>query len=129
MISFLKKLGQILVSAAGVASGVGPIVLPLLGSSKNKVATDISTGINDLTAIGQTTLQIETAFANIPNSTGEQKLQALMPLTANILKTSELIAGKKIANETLFTKAVQEISQGVVDMLNSVDPAEATKAA
>lgn len=124
--TFLKKLGTILVNLAGIAAGVGPIILPFLGSGKaSQVA---STAVNDLTAVGQTIVQIETAFAAIPGATGPQKLAAAIPLVGNIIKTSELVSGKKIANEALFTQAVQEYTQATVDLLNSIDHNEAKTA-
>lgn len=125
-LTFLKKLGQILANVAGVAVGIGPIITPFLGSGK--AATVATTAVNDLTAIGQTVTQIETAFASIPNSTGPQKLQAAIPLVSNIIKTSELVTGKKIANEALFTQACQEYTQATVDLLNSIDQNEAKTA-
>ena len=121
--TFLKKLGQILVNLAGIAIGIGPIITPFLGSGK--VAAGATIAVNDLTAIGSTIVQIETAFAAVPGSTGAQKLQASIPLVGNIIKTSELVAGKKIANEALFTTAIQEYAQATVDLLNSIDHNEA----
>ena len=121
--TFLKKLGQILLNVAGIAVGIGPIVLPFLGSGKaQQVATK---GLNDLTAIGQVIVQIETAFAAVPGSTGEQKLQAAIPLVSNIISTSEMVVGKQIANKDLYTKAVQEYAQATVDLLNAIHPDEA----
>ena len=124
--TFLKKLGTILVNIAGVAVGVGPIIAPFLGSGK--VAQVTGTSINDLTSVASVIVQIETAFAAVPGSTGAQKLQAAIPLVGNIIKTSELVSGKKITNETLFTKAVQEYAQATVDLLNSLDPNAAQQA-
>lgn len=124
--TFLKKLGTILVNVAGVAVGVGPIIQPFLGSGK--VAAGATTVVNDLTAIGSTIVQIETAFAAVPGSTGAQKLQAAIPLVGNIIKTSELVVGKKIANEALFTQAIQEYTQATVDLLNSIDQGAAVPA-
>lgn len=121
--TFLKKLGSILVNLAGIAAGVGPIITPFLGSGK--AASVTGTVVNDLTSIGSTIVTIETAFAAIPGATGAQKLAASIPLIGNIIKTSELVAGKKIANEALFTQAVQEYAQATVDLLNSIDQAEA----
>lgn len=121
--SFLKKLGQIIVNVAGVAVGVGPLIVPFLGSGKAPAIA--GSAINDLTSIGSLVVQIEAAFAAVPGSTGAQKLQAATPLVANIVKTSELVAGKKIANEALFTQACVEYTQATVDLLNSIDPGEA----
>ncbi len=116
--SFLKKLGTILANVAGIAVGIGPIITPFLGSGK--VAAGATTAVNDLTSISSLVVTIEAAFASIPNSTGAQKLQALVPLVANIIKTSEMVAGKKIADEAKFTLGCQEIAQGAVDVLNSI---------
>lgn len=109
---------------AGIAAGVGPIITPFLGSGKAVVGT----AVNDLTAIGSIIAQMEAAFAVIPGSTGAQKLAASIPLVGNIIKTSELVAGKKIANEALFTQAIQEYAQATVDLLNSIHPDEAKPA-
>ena len=120
--TFLKKLGQVLLKVIALAAGVGPIIQPFLGSGK--AAQTTGTVVNDLTAIGSVIVQIETAFGAIPNSTGAQKLQAAIPLVANIIKTSELVVGKKIANEALFTQAVTEYAQATVDLLNAIHPDE-----
>lgn len=117
--TFLKKLGQVLLKIVGIAAGVGPVIQPFLGSGA--AATTTATVTNDLTAIGSVIVQIETAFAAIPGSTGAQKLQAAIPLVGNIIKTSELVTGKKIANEAMFTQAITEYAQATVDLLNSLD--------
>lgn len=118
MLTFLKKLGQILLNVAGVATGIGPIISPFIGSSASKV---ITTGTNDLTSIAQLVVTVETAFA-ASGGTGVDKLKALIPLVQNIVKTSEVVSGKKIADDVLFTKGCQEIGQGMVDVLNSIHP-------
>jgi hypothetical protein len=120
--TFLKKLGSVLLKIVGIAAGVGPIVGPLLGSGESAKVT--GTIVNDLTSIGSVVTMIETAFGAVPGSTGAQKLQAAIPLVGNIIKTSELVVGKKIANEALFTQSIQEITQGMVDLLNSIDQSE-----
>ena len=120
--TFLKKLGTILANVAGIAIGVGPIIGPFLGSGKAAQMTGMV--VNDLTSIGALIVQIETMGAAV-GLTGPQKLQAAIPLIGNIIKTSEMVAGKKIANEALFTQAVQEYAQATVDLLNSIDQGEA----
>lgn len=126
MLTFLKKLGQILLNVAGVATGLGPLVGNLFGSGK--AGQVVGTVTNDLTSIAQLVVTIETAFAAIPNSTGAQKLEALVPLVANIISTSQVVAGKKIAQSELFTKGCTEVAQGMVDILNSIHPDEAAHA-
>ena len=119
--TFLKKLGQLLATLSAVAAGVYPLVQPLLGSGKAKEIT--GTAVNDLTQIASLVVQIETALQGKP---GAEKLAALIPLVANVVKTSEVVSGKKIANEDLFTKGVQELAQGAVDVLNSLHEDAAT---
>ena len=114
--TFLKKLGTVLANLVGIAAGVGPLIMPFLGSGKAAQVT--GTAVNDLTAIGGVVVQIETALQGI---TGVDKLKAAIPLVGNIIKTSEMVVGKHIANETLFTQAVQEYTQATVDLLNSLD--------
>lgn len=121
--TFLKKLGTILANVAGVAIGIGPIIQPFLGSGK--VSQVVQTGTNDLNAVAQVVLMIETAMQGQP---GTAKLAAVIPLVGNIIKTSELVSGKKIANEALFTQAIQEYAQATVDLLNSIDQSEAKTA-
>ena len=120
--TFLKKLGQVLLKVVALAAGIGPVIMPFLGSGKASQVT--GTVVNDLTSIGQVVVQIETALVAVPNSTGAQKLQAALPLVSNIIATSEMVAGKKIANQALFTQACTEFTQATVDLLNSIHPDE-----
>lgn len=126
MLTFLKKLGQIILQVGGVATGLYPLVQPLLGSGK--AATVAGTGVNDLTQIAKLVIQIEAAFGAVPGMTGAQKLQALVPLVKNIITTSEIVVNKKVANDELFSKGCTEIAQGVVDVLNSIHPDDAAHA-
>lgn len=123
--SFLKKLGQLLVNVAGIAVGIGPIIGPFLGSGKAGQVT--GTVVNDLTAIGSLIVQIE-SVGNVAGLTGPQKLKAVIPLVTNVVRTSELVSGKKIANEALFTQACTEYAQATVDLLNSIHGDEAKTA-
>jgi len=127
MNSFLKKLGHVLakigtgvVDAAGIAAGVGPIISPFLGSGK--AASVVTVGVNDLTAIAQQVVIVETA---LQGKTGADKMAALIPLVGNILATSQIVSGKKIANQELYTKAIQEFAQAAVDLANAISEGEA----
>lgn len=120
--TFLKKLGQILLKGALVASGVLSLVSPMLGS---KVSAIIGKVVDDFTLIGNQVVTVEVA---LNGKTGAEKFAALLPLVAGIIRTSELVGGKEIANEDLFQKGVQEVAQGVVDILNAVHEKEAQRA-
>lgn len=119
--TFLQKLGKVLgtvVNIAGIAAGVGPVLQSFLGSAAPKVASTIGTVTNDLSAIGGIVVQAEAMIQ--ASGSGIQKLAAATPLVANIIQTSELISGKKIANETLFIQGSQKITSGMADILNSL---------
>lgn len=122
--TFLKKLGSILAKAVAIAVGIGPLVEPFLGSGK---AAEVGTSIvNDLTSIGQVVVQAE-AMIQTPGS-GATKLAAAAPLVQQILATSQLVSGKKIANPALFAGAATAITSAVADILNSIDQGEAKTA-
>ncbi len=119
--SFLKKLGTVLASVASTAIGLGPIVTPLLGGGGNKATGVITTVTNDLTLIGSVIAQVETIFAGI-DGTGPQKYKAAVALVGPIIKTSQLVSGKKIADPAMLQRGIDEVTQGVVDVLNSLHP-------
>lgn len=122
--TFLSKLGKVLatiVNIAGIAAGIGPILGGFLGSKvSGAVSTVTGKIVNDLTAVGQTVLMAETMIQG--TGTGAMKLAAATPLVAQIIQTSELVAGHKIANEALFIQGSQKITSGVADILNSIHP-------
>ncbi len=120
--TFLKKLGQLLLKGASIAAGIYPIVQPLLGSKAQAVGGTI---VNDLTLVANQVVTVETA---LEGKTGADKFAALLPLVAGIIRTSELVSGKEIADEAKFQLGVQEVAQGVVDVLNSIHEKEAKTA-
>src|SRR5689334_17137471 len=113
--NFLKKLGQILASAALYGVGAGPIAERFLGSGK--ASAIVSTAVNDLTQIAALVTQAE---AMLQNTAGPDRMKAVLPLITNVIKTSEVVSGKKIANETQFNQGCQEVAQGVFDILSSI---------
>ena len=121
--NFLKKLGTILANAAGIAVGVGPIIQPFLGSGK--AAAVVTTGTNDLTVIAQLVLQAEAMMQTAP---GADRMAAVLPLITNVIKTSQIVSGKKIADEATFNKGCQEVAQGVFDVLSGIHGDEAKTA-
>lgn len=124
VLTFLSKLAQIILSVSGIAQTIGPIIKPFLGSGEK--AQYVTTVTNDLTAVGQVVLQAETLLQGTKK--GADRLAAAAPLVSNILKTSELIAGKKIADDALFSQAASKITSGVADLLNSISADEAKHA-
>jgi hypothetical protein len=109
--SFLSKLGQIVATVTGLA----PLFPALFGSAK--VTQAVTVGVNDFNAIAQVIVQVETA---LQGKTGADKFTAAVNLVGPIIRTSQLVSGKKIADEALLQKGINEVTQGVVDVLNSI---------
>ena len=122
--TFLGKLGKYLAEGVAVASGLWPMVQPFFGSATK--AQQIGTVvINDLTSIASVVVQAE-AILQQPGS-GAQKLAAAAPLVQNIIRTSELVSGHKIANEALFTQGCTDLTSAVAEILNSLDGGNVAK--
>lgn len=112
--TFLSKLGKFLAEGVAVLTGLGPLITPYLGAKASAVVT---TTTNDLTAVGSVVVQAE---ALLGAGTGPAKLAAAAPLVANIVKTSELVSGHSIANETLFIQGCTDLTNAVAEILNSL---------
>ena len=114
--SFLAKLGKVLLTEAASITGILPVIQPLLG--RNNKLEPVAAKITDtLTLIGTSVVTIEMA---LNGKQGAEKFAALVNLVGPLIRTSELVAGKEIANEAMFQKGINEIAQGAVDILNSL---------
>jgi hypothetical protein len=115
--SFLKKLGQVVAQVGALALGIGPLVSPLFGSKGDQVGGQIQTVSNDLTLIAQVVVQIETA---LQGQAGTDKRRAAIALIGPIIRTSQIVSGKKIADAALLETGIGQITDGVVAVLNSI---------
>lgn len=115
--SFLKKLGQVVAQVGALALGIGPLVSPMFGSKGDQVGGQIQTISNDLTLIAQVVVQIETA---LQGQDGADKRRAAIALIGPIIRTSQIVSGKKIANAALLETGIGQITDGVVAVLNSI---------
>jgi hypothetical protein len=116
-LGFLKNIGKLIATGAEIALGIGPIIEPFLGS---KAAAAVTKGINDFTAIGQVVAMMEVALQG--DGRGADKLQASLPAVENIIRTSELVSGRKIDNEQGFVDGCKQVVSGLVAVLNSLHP-------
>lgn len=115
--TFLAKLGSFLAKGIALLTGLTPLIAPLFGSNAAKAAGVGNAIANDLTAVGSVVVSAE---ALLGAGTGPAKLAAAAPLVANIVKTSELVSGHKIANETLFIQGCTDLTNAVAEILNSL---------
>lgn len=120
MTTFLSRLGTFLAKGIAILTGLEPLIAPLFGS-KAQAAAGVATKVaNDLTSIGQVVVSAEAMIQG--TGTGATKLAAAAPLVVNIVKTSELISGHKIANETLFLQGCTNLTSAVAQILNALSP-------
>lgn len=128
MISWLKKYGLTILKDIGIVLGFVPQITTATGSSGGSVTKVVDT----LTGIAGIVQTIEAAFAAAfgPTAqTGAAKLQAIQPEVSALIQqwlAADFPGTAKIGNQTLFAQGVQEVSQGVVDILNSISTAPAT---
>jgi hypothetical protein len=118
--TWLKKYGLEILKVIGIVAGISPVLTA--GASAGSTVASVS---DDLTKVGQAVAEVEVVISAITApgvQSGAQKLQAATLLVAQIVQTSELLAGKKIANEALFTQGCTKITDGMADILNSLKP-------
>ena len=114
-VSFLKKAGQILANIAAVEAGIEPIFKAALPAAAGATVDKLDLIFKSVVA---TEGQFAAAFPS--GQTGPQKLLAAASLVGPILGTVDTITGKPIANEAAYTKAVQTITGGIADLMNSL---------
>jgi hypothetical protein len=115
--TFLKKLGSILLKATEIVTGVGPLIgqiYPQAAGLEQRVE-------NDLVQIGQIIVTVET-LGQALNTPGADKLKAAAPLVAQIILKSAIVGAHEIDNPMLFQQGAQKIADGMADVLNSLKP-------
>lgn len=115
--SFLKKLGLVAAQIGATAVGLGPIITPLFGNKAEKATQVIGAISNDLTSIATIIAQMEIALAG---KAGVEKFAAALPLVGVVIRSSQVVSGKKIADAALLQKGIEGVTQGMVDVLNSL---------
>jgi hypothetical protein len=118
-VSLLKKAGTLLINAVSVVELGYPVLGKLIPKSASGVADTI---VTDLETFSGVVTSVESVAAALPlGLSGEQKFKAALPGITRAVAASSIVAGKKIADQTLFDKACSEYAQATVDMLNSLD--------
>lgn len=118
--SFLKKVGQVLATAVGVLTGIGPIFAAAIpGSRDDRVVTKV---VDTLAQISGVVVQVEAFSTALTDKSisGADKLRAAAPLVEKVIRSSELIVGREIADEKRFSAAVTALTSAWVDILNSL---------
>ena len=121
-VDFLKKIGEIAQAGAILVPVFGPLIKNMIPGSKSiiqNVEDEIGKFANAVVQVEVITAGLK---ANIP---GDQKIKAVLPNIAQVVAMSSVVFGKKISDKALYDKAIMGYAQATVDLLKSVDPAEA----
>lgn len=112
--SFLKKLGAVLLKATEIAAGIYPFVPQAQQGTYQVVSKDLS-------EIANLVVEVE-AVGQALGQPGAQKYAAAGPLVAQVILQSSVMAGKTIADPVMFQKGCAEIGGGMADILNALKP-------
>jgi len=115
-LSFLKKAGQIIANIGMVEAGLEPIFKASLPQDTKE--------IDKADLIFKSVIATEGQFAAAfpDGQTGAQKLLAATSLVGPILGTVDTIRGRPIQDEAAYIKAMQTITGGIADLMNSLKP-------
>ena len=113
--SFLKKLGSVILKLVAIAGGFQPIIQQQIPGAAGAVAS----GIQDLGLIASIITNVE-AMGQTLKLAGPDKLKAATPLVAQVVLQSSLLVRQKIADPALFTEGCSKVADGVVAILNSL---------
>jgi hypothetical protein len=114
--SWLKKIGTVIVKGAAIAAGFGPLISATVPGSAG-VVTRVTDTLQQLVGI---VVNVE-AVGQVLGTPGPDKLKAATPLVAQIILQSDFMVGKKIKNQELFQKAAAQFAGGAADFLNSLE--------
>jgi hypothetical protein len=114
--SFLSKLGQVILKITEIATGFAPLAKVALPGQSDKI--DIIS--QDLAEVAQV-VSLAEVMGQALKLPGAQKLQGVTPLVAQIILRSSIVANHKIADPVLFQQGATKIGDGMADILNSLE--------
>lgn len=109
--TFLKKLGEILLKGTALAMGVAPMF--------PKYEEAIEKGVDTIRKIMGIVVAVEVIGQKL-QLPGPQKLTAAAPLIAQVILESDMMIGRKIDNPVLFQEGATAIADGMAKILNSL---------
>lgn len=113
--SWLKKIGQLLLQGIIIAEGVAPVIAQNVPASAGTVAK-----VGDDLAILQNIIVQAEAMGQALGLPGADKLRAAAPMVAQMIVSSSILANHKIADQALFYQGSTKIADGMADVLNSL---------
>ena len=118
---FLSTLGRAVVNAAGIVTGVGPILGPIVSSVAHATPTKVDDAVVDTLAKLRGIVEAVEVFGQSAGVAGPDKAKAAGPLVAQVFLSSSAFAGHTVANEAEFKAACVDIAAGVARAMNALD--------
>lgn len=115
--TFLKKLGEVVLKIIGIASGVMPLIQPALPASAQGVVSTVEDKLNKSLGVIVTAEQMFAATGAV--KAGSAKLQAAKPFISQLMQQTELLVGKTPKNEQAYETAITNLTSAFADVLNS----------
>ena len=109
--TFLKKLGQIILKGTQIILGFAPLVQQMIPGSAGLVS--------EFTQIAGIIAQVE-VMGQALGIAGPDKLRAAAPAVAQIVLQSSVMLHREIADPVKFNTACATIAGGFADLLNSL---------
>lgn len=117
--SFLKKLGTIVLKIIGVASGLMPLIQGSLTGGAAATVSTFEDKLNKALGVIVTAEQMFAAAHDAASGKGSDKLKAATPFVAALIQNTELLIGKKPKDEAKFEAASTALTSALADILNS----------
>lgn len=116
--SFLKKIGQVLLTATGVVTGLGPSLGALIpGDKDDKAIARVVDGLDN--AMGA--VVGAEMFGQALKLPGPDKAKAAAPALFQVLMSAKLIAGKKLKDPAKAKAAAEAMGGNLADFLNAFE--------
>lgn len=114
----LSRIGQIALKATELIMGYGPLVKQAIPGTRDDRAIDLVA--DKLVELRDVIVQVE-IFGQALGLAGADKLKAAGPAVAQVILSSSILAGRKIRDPELFKRGATKMSDGMADIMNSLD--------
>jgi hypothetical protein len=117
---WLTKIAQAALKIVGVVTGFAPIIQGAVAGTS--AASTVNSITDDFTKLGGVVTSVETIAQSLQGDASvEDKVKAALPLVSQVIQASELLTGKKIADESAYQTALTQITTGVFTLLNAIE--------
>jgi len=116
--TFLKKLGTVVLKIVGIASGLMPLVSAELPAKEAGEVSTVTDKLNQGLGVIATTEQMFTAVSQASGQ-GSAKLTAATPFVAALVQQTATLAGKTPKDPAKFEAACTALTSALADIMNS----------